>query len=237
MLAVAVEELRREGARAYSRGIGLHDAEHVIEDPGSQTRTGAGKPCGGVGRRDERISAKIDVEHGGLRTLEEHIGPLTPQPMQRERDIRHERQDRLAQGEQLIESLLEVDGRTAKVVLQHEIVEIEHFTQLGGEAIALEEVGHAHRPPGRLVFVCRPDAATGGPYRIGPARMLACLIQLHMRGQDERATRRDPQPVEDRYALFGQRPALPKERRQRQHDAIADEATDVLVQNAGRDER
>src|SRR6185437_10945010 len=74
VLPVAVEELRREGTRADPRRIRFHDPEHVVEDPRSQSRTGAREARRRVGRGDERIGAEVDVEHRSLRTLEEDVG-------------------------------------------------------------------------------------------------------------------------------------------------------------------
>ena len=60
-----------------------------------------------------------------------------------------------------IERLLEVDRGCAVVVLQQEVVEVEHLAELGGEAVALEQVGDPHRAARDLVLVGRPDAAAG----------------------------------------------------------------------------
>src|SRR5437762_971394 len=48
VLAVFVEQLGREGARAHAGGVGLDDAEHAVELPGTQARAGAGKARRGV---------------------------------------------------------------------------------------------------------------------------------------------------------------------------------------------
>ena len=140
---------------------------------------------------------------------------------------------RLAEGEQLIERLLEVDRRLTEIVLQHEIVEIQHLAQLRREAVALEEIGHAHGTPRHLVLVGRPDAAARGADGVGSARLLARFVQQDVRGQDERAVRRDAQPVEHGHALLHQHAALREQRLQRQHHAVADEAADVLAEDAG----
>ncbi len=105
------------------------------------------------------------------------------------------------------------------------------------EAIALEQVRHAHRAPGYLVLVGRSDAAAGGADGVGSARPLARLIERHVRGQDQRAQRRDPQALEHRHALLDQHVGLGEQRRERQHHAVADETAHLFAQDPGRDQR
>ena len=69
------------------------------------------------------------------------------------------------------------------------------------------------------------------------ARALARLIQQHVRGQDQRAVRREAQPLEHRHALLHQHAALAEQRLERQHHAVADEAAHLLAQDPGRDQR
>src|SRR6185312_14535458 len=49
VLAVTIEQLRREGTRADPRRVRLDDTEHMVEDPRSETGAGARKSRGGVG--------------------------------------------------------------------------------------------------------------------------------------------------------------------------------------------
>ncbi len=152
--------------------------------------------------------------------------------MQRERDIGDERRDFLGMRQLLIESLLKIHRRQAEIVLQDEVVKIEHLTELGGEAVTLEQIRHTHRSTGHLVLVRRTDAAPGGADGVRSARSLACAIQLHMRGQNQRTVGRDPQPLEHRDALADQRRALDEQCIERQHDAVADETAHLLAQDA-----
>ncbi len=88
-----------------------------------------------------------------------------------------------------------------KIVLQHEVVEVEHLAQLRGEAFALEQVRDPHRAPRHLVLVGRSDAASGSTNGVGTARVLPRPIERHVRRQDQWAIRRDPQAVKYRDAL------------------------------------
>ncbi len=67
--------------------------------------------------------------------------------------------------------------------------------------------------------------------------LLAGLVERHVRGQDQRAVRRDPQALEHRHALLDQHAALGQQRLERQHHAVADEAAHVLAQDAGGNQR
>ena len=122
-------------------------------------------------------------------------------------------------------------------MLQHEVVEVEHLAELGGEFLALEQVLHAHRAPRHLVLVRRPDAAAGGADRVGAARRLARLVERHVRRKDQRAVRRDAQALEHVDAGVDERLRFAEQRFERQHHAVADEALHVLVQDSRRDQR
>ena len=104
-------------------------------------------------------------------------------------DIDQQRAQALGVGQLLIERALEVDRRQREIALQHEIVEVEHFPQLGGEALALEEIGHADRAARDLVLVGRTDATTGGADGIRAAGCLARPIERNVRGQYQRTGR------------------------------------------------
>src|SRR5580700_6387254 len=133
MLAVLIEQLGWKGSGANPRGVGLDETEHAVEHPRTQARAGRGITGGGVGGGDERVGAQIDVEHRALRALEEHARIGLAQLMEAARDIRQQWNDLRAERQLLIERLLEIDRRYAVVVLQYEVVEIQHLAELGGE--------------------------------------------------------------------------------------------------------
>jgi len=84
-----------------------------------------------------------------------------------------------------VESLLKIHRRLAVVVLEHEVVEVEHLAELRREAVALEEVRDAHGPACHLVLVRGPDTAAGGADSIRATRALARLVKQDVRGQDQ----------------------------------------------------
>jgi hypothetical protein len=158
-------------------------------------------------------------------------------PGQLERHVADERLDALGLREALLEHLLEVHRRQLEVVLQHEVVEVEHLAEPRREALALEQVGDAHRATGHLVLVGGADAAAGRADRVRAAGPLAGEVELHVRGQDQRAVRADAQLAEHRHAARGEHVGFLQERRERKHHAVADEALHVFAQHAGGDER
>ncbi len=183
------------------------------------------------------VSAEVDVEHRALRALEQHVLTARVERLERLRDVGDQRLDALGLGEAVLEHLLEVDRRLLEIALQHEIVEIEYFAQLRGEPLALEQIRHAHCAPRHLVLVGRTDAAPRGADGIRATRALARLVEGDMRGQDQRARRADPQPLEHRHAARDEAIGLFEQRRERQHHAVADEALHVRVQNSRWNER
>ncbi len=127
-------------------------------------------------------------------------------------------------------------ARRVEIVLQHEIVEIEHFAELRREPLAMEQVLQADRAPRHLVLVRRPDAAAGGA---DLARALGCFarqVERHVIRQDQRAGLADLQPRAHVDAGGLERPDLLDQRLRREHDAVADVAGDLLAQDAGRDQ-
>ena len=71
-LADFVVEFGRERAAADARGVGLGDAEHVVDRIRADAGAGERAADGGVGRGDVRIGAVVDVEQRALRAFEQH---------------------------------------------------------------------------------------------------------------------------------------------------------------------
>jgi hypothetical protein len=151
----------------------------------ADARTGGGEAGGGVGRGDVGIRAQIHVQHRTLRALEQYVGIAAAQLVQLARHVGEQRRDARRHRQLLVQRLLKVERRLPVIVLQHEVVKIEYFAELGGKAVALKQVGNAHSAARHLVLVSRSDAAAGGADGVGAARAFACLIERHVRGQDE----------------------------------------------------
>ena len=64
----------RERTFADAGAVGLGDAEDVVEHVRTDAGAGAGRAGDGVGARDVRVRAVVDVEHLTLRPLKEDVG-------------------------------------------------------------------------------------------------------------------------------------------------------------------
>lgn len=82
-LAVFVEKFGRERSAAHPRAIGLEDAVHVADARRSYAQTGTNAGAERVRRRDEGISAEIDVQHRTLRSFGQHRVILVEQAVHR----------------------------------------------------------------------------------------------------------------------------------------------------------
>src|SRR5690606_37063906 len=96
-LAVFVVELGRERAAADAGGVGLADAQHVVDRV--RTHAGAGQRTanGGVGAGDVGIGAVVDVEQRALRALVQHLLALLAQLVEDAGDVGLHRLDVLAE--------------------------------------------------------------------------------------------------------------------------------------------
>jgi hypothetical protein len=72
-------------------------------------------------------------------------------------------------------------------MLEHIVVVVQHFAQLGGEALAVQQVLHADGAAGDLVLVGRADAAAGGADLAGALGGFARLVQGDVVRQDQGA--------------------------------------------------
>jgi hypothetical protein len=77
-----VVQFGRERAAADARGVGLGDAEHVVDRVRADAGAGQRAADGGVGRGDVGIGAVVDVEQRALRALEQHRLPCLAQVVQ-----------------------------------------------------------------------------------------------------------------------------------------------------------
>src|SRR5690606_28341185 len=218
---------------ADTRGVGLDDAEHVIEVTRADAGAGGSAAGRGVRRGHVRVGAEVDVEQRALRALEKDVAAFAVNAVQGLGDVGHHRRELLAEREVLLQRLLEVDRLDLVIVPQHEVVEVEDLAELGGEAFPVQQVAEAHRAARDLVLVGRADAAAGGADGIAAARLFARLVERDMAGKDQRAGRADAQPLARRDALRFQHVEFFGKRHRVQDDAVADEAFDAVTEDAG----
>ena len=103
------------------------------------------------------------------------LRPCRRKSRQQLRNVGDQRLDALGDRVQPVQVLLHVDGRRRVVVLQEEVVQVEQAREFVLEQLRREQIRDAHRAARDLVFICRPDAATG---RADGAAPLACSRAL-----------------------------------------------------------
>ncbi len=163
VLARGIEQLGGKRTRAHARGIGLHDAQHVVEAARPEARAGGRAARRGVGGSDERIGAVIDVEHRALRAFEQHIGALLAQLGQLLRHIHHQRLDALALRQQRVAASPASPAAAARNSrVSTKLWKSSTSASWSAKRARIEQVGHAQRATRHLVFVGRTDAAAGG---------------------------------------------------------------------------
>src|SRR5690606_25945317 len=114
-LADFVVEFGRERAAADAGGVGLADAQHVVDRIRADAGAGERAADGGVGTGDVGIGAVVDVEQGALGAFEQHLLPLLAQLVEDAGDVVLHRLDVVAEGQRLVIGLLEVDRIGAQV--------------------------------------------------------------------------------------------------------------------------
>ena len=67
-------QLGRERPAADARGVGLGDAQDVVQQPGPEARAGRRVAGHAVARGDVRVGAVVDVEQRALRAFEQQVG-------------------------------------------------------------------------------------------------------------------------------------------------------------------
>jgi hypothetical protein len=190
--ANVVVQFGRERSAADARGVGLGDAEHVVDRIRADAGTGKRAAHRGVAGGDVGIGAVIDVEQGALRAFEQHLLALLAQLVQDTRDVALHRLDVVAERDRFVEGLLEIDTFHAQVFGQHEVVVIERGAQLLAQFLRVLEVGDTDATTRDLVFVGRADAAPGGPDGLAASGLLARLIERDVVRHDQGRGGRDP---------------------------------------------
>src|SRR5690606_18292843 len=231
-LADVIEQLGGERTGADTGGVGLGDTQHVIQIQRADTGTGGGPPGGSVGAGDVGIGTVVDVQQCALGTLEHDVGTLTAQLVQTRGHIGDQGLQPVGKVQCLFQGLLEVDRLNLVIILQHEVMVIQNFAELGSKALAMEQVTDAQTAAGYLVLVGRADTTTGGADLGFAAGVLPGLIQGYMIGQDQRAGGADAQALADRHATGFQATHFLDQRFRGQHHTVADVAHDVLAQDA-----
>ena len=201
--------------------------------PGADAR-----PAGhGVGRRDERIGAVVEVEEHGLRALEQHVLAR----LQRVVDEAHGVGDhRLDPGRVHVEVVAgDLVGRQREAVVdlgQDLVLLLHHQVELLAEDLRVEEVLHPQADAGGLVGVGGADAALGRAELVAAEEPLAHAVELLVVRHDQVGVAAHPQAGGGVDAPGLEAVDLVEEHLGVDDDAVADDVDDLRVEDAARDQ-
>ena len=102
-------QLGRERPAADARGVGLGDAEDVVQLVGADARAGGRVAGDAVARGDERIGAVVDVEQGALRAFEQDVPAGLVELVERVADVADHRPHLFAGAHRHLEDRLELE--------------------------------------------------------------------------------------------------------------------------------
>src|SRR6266571_6528867 len=228
LVADLVEELGWHGSIADPRGVGLEDADGQVDPRRRNPAAGKGAAGGGVGAGDIWIGAEVEVEHRRLGALEKDVGAGVER-------VLDEREGVLDEGIEL-SGIAHVFGEHVFPLVELGQDRVLDLPDDEGQLLAHErlllEVADAEADAPDLVGICRPDTAPGGPQAVVAAGFLLELVEQwvvahdHVRAlADDELLRLDP-PLAQLRDLAQQHDGV-------DHDAVADDAGAVLVEDAG----
>jgi hypothetical protein len=129
----------------------------------------------------------VDIEQRALRALEQDVGTRLVCLVKRTRHVGNHLGQARRHGHRAVQNLLKIDRLRAQVVLQREVVIVQHFTQLLGKTLGTQQVLQAQAAACHLVFVGWTDAAPGGADFLRALGRLAGDVKCLVVGQDQRA--------------------------------------------------
>ena len=185
-----------------------------------------------VGRSDVRIRAVIDVEQRALRALDQDRLAVGHRPGQQHRDVAHHRPQALGVRQQLRQHRLPVH----RAVLHEAVARVHVVAHVLLEPLRIVEVADADAAARDLVLVRRADAARGRPDLAFAAPRLGQQVEVAVIRQDQMRLVADENTAGDVDAVLRQLVDLGKQRLRIDDDAVADDARDARVQDAGRNQ-
>ena len=175
----------------------------------------------------------IDVKQRRLRPFVHHVAVAGAQLREKQRHVADPRTQPLAVGDELIAQRLPVERR----FLDDLIARMDVLADFVRQRVAIaEQIAHADAATADLVLVRRPDTTRCGADLPLAAPRFRQHIQLAVVREDDVRLLADQQPPVNGDAHPGQLVDLLEERLRIDHDAVADDAGDARMQNAGRDE-
>ena len=171
----------------------------------------------------------IDVEQRPLRPFEQHRLPRGHRLIQEQRNVAHPRAEAGRVLEELRQHRLPVHRRIVDQAVSRGHVVAQHLFEGAG----VGQIADADAAARDFVFVGRPDAARRGADLAFAAPGFGQQVQIAVIRKDEMRLVADKQAIADVDPVLGELVDLRKERLRVHDDAVADDARDPGVKNAG----
>ena len=176
------------------------------------------------------IGAVVDVEERALRALEHDRLPFPPRLVEEHRHVGHPPAHPFPAALEIVVDLPPVHRR----LLDQPVARVDVVADGFGERVRVGEIADAHAAARDLVLVGRTDAARGRADLALAAPRFAEQVELAVVRQDEVRLVADHQPVADGDAGALELVDLGEQRLRIDDHAVADDAGDAVVQDAGR---
>ncbi len=233
-LADVVLLLGRERPGADPGHVGLGDADHPLDVARPEPRARAGPAGHRVGRGHERIGAVVEVEEGRLGPLEQDLAALVHGVVDDADRVAHHGLDpRGVLTQVVVRDVAGIERQAVVHLGQDGVLLLEGDVELLAEDLGVEEVLHAQADAGRLVGVGGADAALGRAQRVLAQEALGHPVQLLVVRHDQVRVAAHDQPA-GVDAPGGEAVELVEQHGRVDHDAVADDGRDVVVEDAAR---
>ena len=130
----------RERARPDTRGIGLHDADDLVDLERTDAAAGAGAARDRVTARDVGIRAVVEVEQRPLCALEEHVASLRERGLHEHRGVDDVVAQLIAPGHGLGDEIVQFERRQTVGFLQDGVAVRKHPAEFDPETRGVEEI-------------------------------------------------------------------------------------------------
>ena len=191
-LAVLVEQFSGEGSGAHTGGVSLEDPQRAGDARGADSRTRAGTAGGGVGRRDERVGAVVDVQQRSLGSFEKNHVAAIEGLVKQQRRVHDVRAQRFGVTEHLLDDAIGVDRPTVENLHQELVTRLECGFDFCLQDAGVEEVLNANADAPDLVHVRRADASARGADARFAQESFADLVHLDVVRGDQVGVGADP---------------------------------------------
>ena len=232
-LARLVKELGRERAGTDARRVRLDDADDAVDavraDAGARRGAAGGRVRGG----DERIRAVVNIQHGGLTTLEQHRLAALERLVQHERRVGDHGAQALGVRQQVVDDLVDRDRATVEHLHEQVVLLVEGRLDLLTQDVLVEQILNTDAHPVDLVGVRRADAAPRRADLALAEEALGHLVEGAVVVRDDVRVGADQQ-LRHVDAAGAQRLELAEEHLDVDDDAVCDDRSDAVGQDSAR---